>query len=299
MATITITSALALIAAAAANELSDTTNFYEKVPGVGAWGGSCKCPDGQQFQVGDHDDACGSLACQGGAAGHCERAIVETRRGMRVRCNGTSAVNVYEKVPSVGLWGGICTCPDGQQYQVGDRGDACGSLACEGGVAGQCEQTIVESRRGKSVRCNAPLYFPPKCMDPSTFDRSLHLPPFLEVFSEGCSTLLACQSDEYVMNCTRSSGQCPDGWTYRNQTTTTTMDSVEECCRCGHESVEPRMCAESCPCWNRITAPVSALRGRERTCKDEIHDTTMTNTDFFLNVGKDVLRRFPQCTCSQ
>ena len=39
-----------------------------------------------------------------------------------------------------GIWGGSCTCPDGQVYQVGDGGDFCGSLACEGGKSGKCNK---------------------------------------------------------------------------------------------------------------------------------------------------------------
>ena len=39
-----------------------------------------------------------------------------------------------------GVWGGTCTCPDGQQYQVGDNGNFCGSLACTGGVSGACHK---------------------------------------------------------------------------------------------------------------------------------------------------------------
>ena len=41
---------------------------------------------------------------------------------------------------SVGGWGGTCTCPNGQTYQVGDNGDSCGSLACEGGTSGNCNK---------------------------------------------------------------------------------------------------------------------------------------------------------------
>ena len=40
----------------------------------------------------------------------------------------------------VGAWGGVCTCPNGQTYDVGDNNDGCGSLACEGGVAGTCHR---------------------------------------------------------------------------------------------------------------------------------------------------------------
>ena len=37
-----------------------------------------------------------------------------------------------------GSWGGTCTCPDGQTYQVGDLGDQCSTLACYGGTPGKC-----------------------------------------------------------------------------------------------------------------------------------------------------------------
>ena len=40
--------------------------------------------------------------------------------------------------PHVGMWGGSCTCPDGQSYWVGDNIDLCASLACVGGVSGAC-----------------------------------------------------------------------------------------------------------------------------------------------------------------
>ena len=40
----------------------------------------------------------------------------------------------------VGVWGGTCTCPNGQTYQVGDRGNMCGSLACTGGTGGTCNK---------------------------------------------------------------------------------------------------------------------------------------------------------------
>ena len=45
---------------------------------------------------------------------------------------------VDKNVPGVGGWGGKCTCPDGQVYQVGDNNDSCGSLACVGGSSGKC-----------------------------------------------------------------------------------------------------------------------------------------------------------------
>jgi hypothetical protein len=41
---------------------------------------------------------------------------------------------------ATGNWGGTCTCPNGQTYEVGDNNDNCGSLACEGGVSGTCHR---------------------------------------------------------------------------------------------------------------------------------------------------------------
>ena len=38
----------------------------ENVQGLGEWGGTCRCPDGNKYQVGDNDDACDSLACING-----------------------------------------------------------------------------------------------------------------------------------------------------------------------------------------------------------------------------------------
>lgn len=54
--------------------------------------------------------------------------------------DSSSGNKIIENAPGVGGWGGSCTCPDGQVYQVGDNGDACGSLACVGGTPGTCNQ---------------------------------------------------------------------------------------------------------------------------------------------------------------
>ena len=43
----------------------------ENVPGVGAWGGTCRCPDGSTYQVGDNIDYCDSLACINGEKIDC------------------------------------------------------------------------------------------------------------------------------------------------------------------------------------------------------------------------------------
>jgi len=126
-------------------------NVYTKVPNVGAWGGQCTCPDGKTYNVGDHNNACGSLACVGGVAGRCSPVHSDARAGMQVTCG--SVPNVYTKVTGVGAWGGQCTCPDGKTYDVGDHINFCGSLACIGGVAGQCSPVHSDARSGMQVTC--------------------------------------------------------------------------------------------------------------------------------------------------
>lgn len=244
-------------------------------------------------------------------------------------CKCGAEENIYDQVAGVGAWGGWCTCPDGHRYQVGDHNDACGSLACEGGVAGQCERAVVESRSGRRVRCAATTGEETTTAT-STTSMSTPLPsplylPAAVTCKDGGSDWIpytdcveTCPSDEYVLNCTgthyfvpaldesgmrnTSSEYCPDGWTYRREHGYMLDD--RDCCRCGHESVEPRVCREDCPCWNRTTATTAAAPGGSagrQTCKDEFFSTSMWINDHTLDredVGASVLRRFPQCTCS-
>jgi len=113
-------------------------NIYEvDAPGVGGWGGSCTCPDGQVYQVADHIDACASLACIGGTPGTCNRHDGPWSL-RKVACAPRNVV--INNAPGVGGWGGSCTCPDGSVYQVADHIDACASLACIGGTPGTCNR---------------------------------------------------------------------------------------------------------------------------------------------------------------
>jgi len=133
-------------------------NIYERVQNVGGWGGTCTCPDGQEYAVGDRHDGCAngrkSLACVGGHPGKCEKSFQASRKGMQASCAAPQE-NVYKKVDDVGSWGGWCTCPDGQRYNVGDQHDKCGSLACVGGTAGSCQKTVDPARKGMKVFCAA------------------------------------------------------------------------------------------------------------------------------------------------
>merc|ERR1712194_984476 len=50
-------------------------NNYRQVAGAGLWGGKCTCPNGLTYTVGDNMDFCGSLACEGGISGACQKNI--------------------------------------------------------------------------------------------------------------------------------------------------------------------------------------------------------------------------------
>ena len=45
----------------------------ENSPGVGSNGGTCRCPDGLTYAVGDNQDDCASLACPNGETISCNR----------------------------------------------------------------------------------------------------------------------------------------------------------------------------------------------------------------------------------
>ena len=63
-------------------------------------------------------------------------------------------VNQYYQ-STYGGWGGVCYCPNGENYVVGDQGDSCGSLACFGGTSGPCTVNYASNagKAGWGVTC--------------------------------------------------------------------------------------------------------------------------------------------------
>jgi hypothetical protein len=67
---------------------------------------------------------CGSVACDGGIQGTCFpgetegsfRKVVCAAPKERSSTTGNVAV---ENDPTAGVWGGTCTCPDGETYLAG------------------------------------------------------------------------------------------------------------------------------------------------------------------------------------
>ena len=60
----------------------------ENASGVGGWGGTCQCPDGTQYEVGDNHDSCGTLACINGEKINCHESVGEWSN-RKVTCKGT------------------------------------------------------------------------------------------------------------------------------------------------------------------------------------------------------------------
>merc|ERR1711957_289816 len=90
---------------------------------------------GEKYNVGDNNDNCATLACEGGVSGTC-KSEDGAWSNMKVTC----AHDNYRKEESeVGGHGGECTCPNGEKYNVGDNNDNCATLACEGGESGTCK----------------------------------------------------------------------------------------------------------------------------------------------------------------
>ena len=70
-----------------------------------------------------------------------------------------NVVDFYMGLP-IGVWGGYCYCPDGRVYQVGDEGNMCGSVACDGGTQGPCPGGENEGAFRKVV-CEPAVVRPP------------------------------------------------------------------------------------------------------------------------------------------
>ena len=83
--------------------------------------------------------------------------------------------NWYRPAPAeenIGSWGGTCTCPDGQVYEVGDTGN-CASLACEGGWPSSCEREHKVERMGMKASCGMPLLCLQLCPEHHCLDNGL------------------------------------------------------------------------------------------------------------------------------
>ena len=62
--------------------------MHENAIGVGGWGGTCQCPDGNTYQVADNNDACMTLACTNGEMLSCNKEVRTEWNKRKVTCAG-------------------------------------------------------------------------------------------------------------------------------------------------------------------------------------------------------------------
>jgi len=142
---------------------SDKEDYMDGVNKVmynvaGGWGGSCICPDGKMYWVGDEMNGGETLYCKGGLSGEVHHFEHELWKGNGVECGVPEEdfVDVYRRDDSVaGEWWATCTCPSGIQYRVGDLpGTGCTQFACYGGVTdGTCNSEKTELASNMVVNC--------------------------------------------------------------------------------------------------------------------------------------------------
>lgn len=141
-------------------------------PDIGIGGGYCMCPNGQVYTVGvrlggtctDHLYGCvngiSQICYEHSGPWSLSKVICDTS-GDAIELEGAElgVIEGYynnvvtENIAGIGGNGGVCRCPNGMVYDVGDYNKNCEKLACEGGVVQSCEGTYIESRVGRKVEC--------------------------------------------------------------------------------------------------------------------------------------------------
>ena len=75
-------------------DIWETNNLETVTDGtVGSWGGTCTCPDGKMYGVGDNTDYCATLACVGGTSGACNRHSSSAWSNKKVTCARAGAAS--------------------------------------------------------------------------------------------------------------------------------------------------------------------------------------------------------------
>ena len=119
---------------------------------VGSWSGSCKCPNGETYKVGDKHNGCRSIACENGISSGCTRNDKSgSRKKMICSLNDVPTNLVVKNDKDAGGWSGTCKCPDGESYKVGDKHTGCRALACEGGVSSGCDRNDTSGKYTKVI----------------------------------------------------------------------------------------------------------------------------------------------------
>jgi hypothetical protein len=88
-------------------------------------------------------------------AGRFAKWLLNRQSTVQIGRGYSPTEDTYGLASGIGQSGGICECPSGQRFEVGDNGDGCGSLACVGGTAvSNCSDTgIATANWHKKVVC--------------------------------------------------------------------------------------------------------------------------------------------------
>lgn len=117
---------------------------------------SCTCPNGETYMVAGayKVDGCAlspaESVCKGGTLG---TSCSTTDSDYVVRC---APVNWQFTSDKGGDYGGVCTCPDGTTYTVGDSKDSCTSLGCIGGTVTTACSKDIDGNKQKVVCYTGP-----------------------------------------------------------------------------------------------------------------------------------------------
>jgi len=82
-------------------------NVVESADWVGEWGGTCTCPDGTQYSVGDVLWDCGALACYGGQMGQCHKMSGPWSK-KKVKCDNNHINSHYDRSGKKVCWKDNC-----------------------------------------------------------------------------------------------------------------------------------------------------------------------------------------------
>jgi hypothetical protein len=168
-------------------------------------GGTCKCPDGREYDVGgfrkpnpavasEDGDPCDALACENGISGTCEKENNNSKwNGKKMICG---LMKTYAPI-------GQCQCPGGGYYNVGFlKGKTCNDedpLACEGGTKITCYPHL-PLWAGRKVTCGTKYGWGGKCTCPDgkTFDSGVKKFQNCGGASHGCENGTASECKEEI-----------------------------------------------------------------------------------------------------
>jgi hypothetical protein len=117
---------------------------------VGEFGGSCTCPHGNVYWVGDNQDWCGSLACYDGIPGECNKTVNAKWAHRKVVCGRKTSI--CKRTTAVSS--GFSSRRAGSTYDRSNIPDEC-----------ICETYRLNTEKGRQATRCGPLFDFTYCAD--------------------------------------------------------------------------------------------------------------------------------------